>query len=424
LFGSSSMDKKYIVAGVIITILCAILLQPGSGVQAQSQVTHVVKPGENLFRIALYYGTSVDAIIRANALPSVYIYVGQKLIIPGATNTSPPTEPLTPPKDGAQEEPTPIPTPGSPAMDARTYIIQWGDTLSSIAIRFGVSIWDLMELNGLNSWSVIYAGQELIISGEVGEVENPEPVATPEPEATPEEPQPPEETPSPENTPEPETTPKPEETLNPEDTPEPEATPTPEATATPESTPEPTPLPDPETYTVRRGDTLHSIATRFGTTTYELARLNGIANPSLIYVGQILRLKGSAPTPTGGGKLIVVDLSEQHMYVYQGDQLVFSFVVSTGRPGSNTLPGEYRIQSKIPNAYAATWNLWMPYWMGIYWAGSLENGIHALPLQNGVLTWAGWLGTPISYGCIILGTNEAALLYNWAEMGTAVSIRY
>jgi lipoprotein-anchoring transpeptidase ErfK/SrfK len=88
------------------------------------------------------------------------------------------------------------------------------------------------------------------------------------------------------------------------------------------------------------------------------------------------------------------------------------------------MPGEYRVQSKIPNAYAATWNLWMPYWMGIYWAGSLENGIHALPLQNGVLTWAGWLGTPISYGCIILGTNEAALLYNWAEIGTAVSIRY
>ncbi|MDF1513689.1 MAG: LysM peptidoglycan-binding domain-containing protein [Anaerolineae bacterium] len=376
------MGRKTIVTCMILIGLCWAILQPIAGVSAQTQIIHTVKPGENLFRIALYYGTSVDAIIHTNALSSVYIYVGQKLVIPGATNTAPPSEPLTPPTDAPPEEPTPVPTPGSPALDARTYIIQWGDTLSSIAIRFGVSIWDLMALNGLNSWSLIYAGQELIISDDVGEVVDPEPEVTPEPEITP--------------------------------VPEP----------TPVNTPDPTPTPVPETYTVQRGDTLHSIATRFGTTIYELARLNGIANPSLIYVGQKLRLTGSAPAPIGGAKLIVVDLSEQHMYVYQGDQLAFSFIVSTGRAGSYTLPGEYRVQSKIPNAYAATWNLWMPHWLGIYWAGSLENGIHALPLQNGQLTWAGWLGTPISYGCVILGTEEAALLYNWAEIGTPVSIRY
>ena len=40
-----------------------------------------------------------------------------------------------------------------------------------------------------------------------------------------------------------------------------------------------------------------------------------------------------------GAKLIVVDLSEQHMYVYQGDQLVYSFVVSTGR----ATPGTARV---------------------------------------------------------------------------------
>jgi LysM repeat protein len=374
------MRRNHIIVGVFIVVLVGSIWLSVLGVNAQTQVIHVVRPGENLFRIALYYGTTVDAIIRANSLDSVYIYVGQKLAIPGATNTAPPDKPLTPPTATPPEEPTPVPTPGSPAMDARTYIIQWGDTLSSIAVRFGVSIWDLMELNGLNSWSLIYAGQELIISGEAGEVTDPDP--------------------------------------------EPEEPPAPTATPDPVVTPEPTPAANPETYTVQRGDTLSSIARRFGTTAYELARLNGIANPSLIYVGQKIRLTGTAPMPSGGAKLIVVDLSEQHMYVYQGDQLVFSFIVSTGRAGSYTMPGEYRVQSKIPNAYAATWNLWMPHWLGIYWAGSLENGIHALPLQNGVLTWAGWLGTPISYGCVILGTNEAALLYNWAEIGTAVSIRY
>ena len=50
------------------------------------------------------------------------------------------------------------------------------------------------------------------------------------------------------------------------------------------------------TYTVRSGDTLSSIASRFGTSYQSLASLNGIANPNLIYVGQVLRVNGSANT--------------------------------------------------------------------------------------------------------------------------------
>jgi len=45
-------------------------------------------------------------------------------------------------------------------------------------------------------------------------------------------------------------------------------------------------------------------------------------------------------------------------------------------------------------------------------------------LSNGQTLWAGYLGRPISYGCVVLGTYEAELLYNWAEIGTPVSIRY
>lgn len=48
------------------------------------------------------------------------------------------------------------------------------------------------------------------------------------------------------------------------------------------------------TYTVRSGDTLSSIASKFGTSYQSLASLNGIANPNLIYVGQVLRVNGSA----------------------------------------------------------------------------------------------------------------------------------
>ena len=46
------------------------------------------------------------------------------------------------------------------------------------------------------------------------------------------------------------------------------------------------------TYTVRAGDTLWGISRRYGTTVAELAGLNGIRNPDLIYPGQVLRLPG------------------------------------------------------------------------------------------------------------------------------------
>ncbi len=131
----------------------------------------------------------------------------------------------------------------------------------------------------------------------------------------------------------------------------------------------------------------------------------------------------SSPT-YDGSKYILVDISEQHMYVYEGDELLYSFVASTGM-GNSTRVGSFNVLNKIPNAYGATWNIWMPNWLGIYWSGSLQNGIHALPiLSNGAILWAGYLGTPISYGCVVLDTYDAQVLYDWAEIGTPVEIRW
>jgi len=132
-----------------------------------------------------------------------------------------------------------------------------------------------------------------------------------------------------------------------------------------------------------------------------------------------LRVPSSA-----GGKYILVDISEQHMYVYEGDALIYSFVASTGINNA-TRVGTFAVQSKIPNAYGSTWDIWMPDWLGIYWSGGLENGIHALPiLSNGATLWEGYLGRPVSYGCVVLGTYDAQVLYNWAEIGTPVEIQW
>lgn len=49
-------------------------------------------------------------------------------------------------------------------------------------------------------------------------------------------------------------------------------------------------------YTVRYGDTLSAIASRYGTSTSALASLNGISNPNRIYPGQVLKLSGGSST--------------------------------------------------------------------------------------------------------------------------------
>jgi len=65
-----------------------------------------------------------------------------------------------------------------------------------------------------------------------------------------------------------------------------------------------------------------------------------------------------------------------------------------------------------------------PYWLGIYWAGPIENGIHGQPINpDGSIVWAGWLGRPITFGCMMLRTDHARWLYSWADVGTPVVIR-
>ena len=66
------------------------------------------------------------------------------------------------------------------------------------------------------------------------------------------------------------------------------------------TTPAPQPEPSYDTYTVMAGDTLSGIAEKFGTTYQELAAINGIADPNVIHVGQIIKLKGDVvSTPQG-----------------------------------------------------------------------------------------------------------------------------
>ena len=124
-------------------------------------------------------------------------------------------------------------------------------------------------------------------------------------------------------------------------------------------------------------------------------------------------------------KRIEIDISKQRFYAYEGDALVYNFPTSTGLPGRDTAAGRYKVLDKIPMAYSSIWRLKMPYWLGIYYVGRVENGIHALPIRpDGSVMWGGLLGQRASYGCVILSTQAAKTIYNWAEIGTEVWIHY
>jgi len=71
----------------------------------------------------------------------------------------------------------------------------------------------------------------------------------------------------------------------------------PAASATPTETPTPGPTLAPQVHVVRAGETLSAIAQAYGVSVSELARVNGIANPAFIVVGQELIIPTSTPAP-------------------------------------------------------------------------------------------------------------------------------
>jgi len=124
-------NPNYIYVGQILTI-------PGTGGPTPPPGTYVVQVGDNLFRIGLKFGIPWQSIAAANyIMPPYYIWVGQVLTIPTGGPPSPPA--------------------------GGTYVVQWGDTITAIAAKFGVTTWSIIILNNLPNPNLIYVGQVLLI---------------------------------------------------------------------------------------------------------------------------------------------------------------------------------------------------------------------------------------------------------------------
>lgn len=139
------------------------LLIPGAAVPALAPASsYTVQAGDTLFSIATRYGTTVGALMRANALYNYWIYAGQVLRIPG--------------------QPVPRPLPPPPPQGVY-YIVRPGDYLAAIAYRYGSSVYAIQIANNLSNASFIWIGQRLFIPG--GQVPVHPPPVFPAPAAMP-----------------------------------------------------------------------------------------------------------------------------------------------------------------------------------------------------------------------------------------------
>ncbi len=180
-------------------------------------------------------------------------------------------------------------------------------------------------------------------------------------------------------------------------------------------------------YQVEPGDTLIKIGWHLGIPSWMIVHANPGLNSNRLYAGTELIVPSKTdllPLRVIPNKRIVISLRKQRLSVIQGENQIRQFVISTGIDRSPTQPGVFQIRTHVDNAYASVWDLYMPDFLGIYEASpGFMNGIHGLPmLSGGKRMWANSLGRPASYGCIILGLNEAEWLYNWAENGVIVEI--
>ncbi len=279
--------------------------------------------------------------------------------------------------------------PTRPAYAAeQIHIVQPGETLFRIGLRYGVTWQTLMAVNGLTSIT-IYPGQQLIIPD--GAVDTGAP-ATP-PEAQP-----------------------------------------PQAPAPQPVDPQPAPTPAGNVYVVQPGDALWLIAQRFHVTVAELVAVNGLYNANWIYAGQTLIIPSTAvaePAPTaapaapapvvgkqlavsGRGQALPLDCESRSAVDWAGyfgaaiDELEFfgrlpvsddpdsGFVGSVYGAWGQTPPGAYGVHADPIAALLNQYGVQARAAHGMSWE-ALQAEIDA---DRPVMVWVVghvWNGTPVSY---------------------------
>jgi LysM repeat protein len=188
----------------------------------------------------------------------------------------------------------------------------------------------------------------------------------------------------------------------------------------------------PESYTVEKGDSLGKIASRFGVPLYALLHNNPeIIDARKIYPGQILNIPGPDYDFTSittdrledwginvgeSERWIDVNLSTQTVHAYEGQNLVRTFIVSTGTARTPTVTGKYRIyvKYKFADMRGPGYHLRDVPSVMYFYKGYGFHGTY----------WHNNFGTPMSHGCVNLTIEDAAWLFDFSSVGILVNIHY
>jgi len=140
------------------------------------ECVYEVASGDNLFRIAIDNGTTVEAIQELNSLESDNIQVGQALRIPGCVpgqsqasdepdaDSETVTQPIpTATSLGGSSIATVEPADNIPSAGQQIHVVVSGETLGGIARRYGTSISAIVEINNMTNPDALSVGQELVI---------------------------------------------------------------------------------------------------------------------------------------------------------------------------------------------------------------------------------------------------------------------
>lgn len=181
-------------------------------------------------------------------------------------------------------------------------------------------------------------------------------------------------------------------------------TPTPTFTATATFTPTPTFTPSPTPT-----DTPTATPTETPTNTPEPTEPPPPPPPAAPQAGVSLP-EGVGP----GERWIYVDLSEQRTYAFEGENLINSFIVSTGTWQYPTVTGTFKVYVKYRRADMSGPGYYLPQvpYVMYFFKG---YGLHGTYWHNN-------FGTPMSHGCVNLTTEDAGWMFDFASVGTVVHV--
>ena len=129
---------------------------PSTGDPGATGDVYYVQAGDNLFRIALRYNVSLDVLASYNGIVNpALIYVGQAIRIPPAA------VPATGGPVAAATVAPPVTT--APAGTYLVHIVQPGENIFRIGLRYNIT-WDIIaQANGLYNPNLVFVGQQLVI---------------------------------------------------------------------------------------------------------------------------------------------------------------------------------------------------------------------------------------------------------------------